>query len=282
MQDREPDYSAPDGAVCAEHAERPAAFTCPRCGNYACLFCWHALSQRCDACLQRDPAAAAPPIGWELPQTGLPGRYVSTLAGAFRPVRSAPAFAQPEIRSALRFFLLSALPFAALAGVIPHTKTMMFGGSLSITLQGKPTPGEIALDIVTAMAIQVGLFTLELAALALPYISLIRAYAEEARRPAAVRVLLYRSWLVPAATLLLYVGLWLLPASDPNTPTPLLPLLLTIQLLFYALLLVSMRACARLACGIGPMLSFTVTVIPFVIWMFVQLFLSRLSTMPMG
>jgi hypothetical protein len=279
MQDREPDYSAPDGAVCAEHAERPAAFTCPRCGNYACLFCWHPLSQRCDACLKRDPAAAAPPIGWEVPSASIVQRYVSTLGGAFRPVRSAPAFAQQEIRPALRFFLLSALPFAALAGVIPHTKTMMFGGSLSITLQGKPTPAEIALDVVTAMAIQLGLFTIELAALALPYTSLIRAYADEPRRAAAWRVLLYRSWLVPSATLLLYLGLWILPVADEKTPTPLLPVLLTVQLVFYALLLVSMRATARLACGIGPMLSFTVTVVPFVIWMFVQLFLSKLPTM---
>lgn len=280
MQDREPDYSAPSGAVCAEHAERPAAFTCPRCGNYACLFCWHALSQRCDACLKRDPAAAAPPIGWEVTHWSFAQRYLSTLGGAFRPVRSAPAFAQPEVRPALRFFLLSALPFAALAGVIPHTKTMMFGGSLSITLQGTPTSAEIALDVVTAMAIQLGLFTIELAALALPYTSLIRAYADEPRRAAAWRVLLYRSWLVPAATLLLYLGLWMLPVSDEKTPTPLLPLLLTVQLVFYALLLVSMRASARLACGIGPMLSFTVTVVPFVIWMFVQLFLSKLPAMP--
>jgi hypothetical protein len=280
MQDREPDYSAPDGAVCAEHAERPAAFTCPRCGNYACLFCWHPLSQRCDACLKRDPAAAAPPIGWEVPSASIMQRYVSTLGGAFRPVRSAPAFAQQEIRPALRFFLLSALPFAALAGVIPHTKTMMFGGSLAITLQGKPTAAEIALDVVTAMAIQLGLFTIELAALALPYTSLIRAYADEPRRAAAWRVLLYRSWLVPSATLLLYLGLWILPVTDEKTPTPMLPVLLTVQLVFYALLLVSMRATARLACGIGPMLSFTVTVVPFVIWMFVQLFLSKLPTLP--
>lgn len=276
MQDREPDYSAPEGAVCAEHHERPAAFTCPRCGNYACLFCWHPVSRRCDACLKRDPAAAAPPIAWEASQRSLIVRYLQTLASAFRPVLSAPAFAQPAQRPALSFFLASALPFAALAGVIPHTKLIMFGNTLTVKLQGSPTTEQLALDIALAMAIQLGLFACDFAALALPYVSLVRAYAEPDKRSAALRVLLYRSWLVPAATLIYYLGLWMLPAATADGVTPMWPVLVALQLLLNALILVSMRATARLACGIGPMLSFTVTAIPFVVWMFVQLFMSRL------
>jgi hypothetical protein len=274
MQEREPDLSAPEGAVCAEHHERPAAFTCPRCGNYACIFCWHALSSRCDACLKRDPAAAAPPLAWEARTSSGIGRYFSTLGSAFRPVRSAPAFARPEIRPALKFFLLSALPMAALAGVIPYTKTLMFGSSFAVTIQGHPSSAEIATDVVRAMLIQLGLFALDFGALALPFTSLVRAYAEEAKRPAALRALLYRTWLLPGASLLLYLGLWLLPGgATPEIASPFVLPLYVIQMMFSAMLLLSMQATARFACGIGPLLSYAVTAIPLVVWIMVQWFI---------
>jgi len=279
MQEREPDHSAPEGAVCAEHSERPAAFTCPRCGNYACIFCWHTLSHRCDACLKRDPAAAAPPLAWEAPKGSRVLRYFATLGSAFRPVQSAPAFARPDVGPALTFFLSSALPMAALAGVIPYTKTLMFGSSMAITVQGHPSTSDIAADVVRAMLIQLGLFTLEFAALALPFTSLVRAYAEEAKRPAALRALLYRSWLLPAFALLMFGVLWVLPGgATPKSPSPWYPLVGMIQLTFYALLVVSMRATARLACGITPLLSFVVTAVPFVIWMFQQWFVQEFVT----
>src|ERR1700753_3302047 len=119
MQD-ETDHTAPEGAVCAEHHDRPASFTCPRCGNYACMFCWHAVAERCDSCLKRDPAAAAPPLPWETREGSLLTRFFGTLVSALHPVHSAPAFARPGLRRALGFFALSAVPLAALAGVIPN------------------------------------------------------------------------------------------------------------------------------------------------------------------
>jgi hypothetical protein len=215
------------------------------------------------------------------------GRYFATLGSAFRPIQSAPAFARLDVAPALRFFLLTAVPMALLGGVIPYTKTLMFGSSLSITVQGNPTGAEIATDIVRAMLIQLGLFTLDFAALALPFTSLVRAYAEEAKRPAALRAMLYRGWLLPGATLIFFASLWLLPGgSTPETATPLLPLIVTVQLTFNALLLLTMRATARLACGITPLLSFAVTAVPLVIWvlvqLFVQTFVSRLLMPPPG
>jgi hypothetical protein len=48
---------------------------------------------------------------------------------------------------------------------------------------------------------------------------------------------------------------------------------MTIQLTFNALLLLSLRATARFACGITPLLSYTVTAVPLVIWMMVQWFI---------
>jgi hypothetical protein len=275
MQSSEPDHGAPEGASCAEHPDRPAAFTCPRCGKHACIFCWHALAVRCESCMQSDPAAAAPPLAWETPGGSLFGRYFATLGSAFRPVFTAPAFAQGDLRPALRFFLLSALPIAALAGVIPYTTTLLFGGAFSVAVQGQPSANGIALDIVAAMFIALGVFSFELAALWLPYVSLVRAYAPE-RRAAATRVLLYRSWLIPFASLVVFASLWVLPAPiDPKTPPVYLPLVGFAQLTLDALLLVSMRATARLACGIRPLLSYVVVAVPFVIWMFVQLIITR-------
>lgn len=274
MQERDPNHGAPEGAVCAEHQGRPAAFTCPRCGNYACIFCWHAQSSRCDACLKRDPAGAAPPIAWESPASSIFARYFSTLASAFRPVLSAPAFARPEIAPAVRFFLLSAVPMALLAGIIPYTKTMMFGSGLSITLQGQPSEAEIATDIVRAMLVKLGLFAIEFAAITVPFVSLVRAYADEAKRPAAMRAMLYRSWLLPGANLLFFAAVWLLPGgSSPDTATPLLPVLFMVQLTMNALVFLAMRSTARLAASIAPLLSFTVTAVPLVIWVLAQLFL---------
>ncbi|MBZ0120391.1 MAG: hypothetical protein K8H88_25590, partial [Sandaracinaceae bacterium] len=83
-RDDEPIESPPEGASCAEHPERPAAVICPRCGNYACLACWHMTVRRCHACLMRDPAAAAPPIPWET-QSNVFARFFGTLATAVRP-----------------------------------------------------------------------------------------------------------------------------------------------------------------------------------------------------
>jgi len=134
MQPSEPDHSAPEGTLCSEHPDRPAAFKCPRCGRFACIFCWHAFSMRCEFCLRIDPASAAPPVAWESGQGSVITRYFATLASAMSPVHTAPAFAHSEVAPAVRFFLLSALPVAALSGVIPYTKTLMFGSSMQVLL----------------------------------------------------------------------------------------------------------------------------------------------------
>ncbi|MET0388149.1 MAG: hypothetical protein ABW321_19410 [Polyangiales bacterium] len=277
MQDSRYQHSAPPGAACAEHPERPATFTCPRCGNYACLFCWHPIAERCDTCLKRDPAAAAPALPWETQHgTGIQ-RFLRTLGSAFQPVHTAPAFARPGLRRPLAFFLLTALPLAALAGVIPNTKTLMFGSSFSVVVQGHPTPSAIALDVVVAMLMQVLIFSIDFAAIALPYTSLVRAYATPDRRGAALRVLLYRSWLAPFAALFFNLGLWMLPGGDkPDELTPLLPLLGIVQFMLHMLILSSMRASARLACGIGALMSFVVVAIPVTVFVFVQLFIARI------
>lgn len=278
-EDQDTDLSAPEGAACAQHPERPAAFTCPRCGNYNCVFCFHPVPGRCEACLKRDPAAAAPPVPWETTEGSALSRFGKTLADGFSPVRTAPAFATPELARARTFFLLTALPLAALAGVIPNTKTLMFGGNFAITVQGKVTASEIALDVLQAMGIQLAMFCVHLAVLAAPYLSLVRAYAVPEHRNAAGRVLLYRAWLLPSATLLFFLGAWALPAEAFQVPLPDAPkppklhvmvaltrdLLSLGTMLLNVLLLVAMRSTARLACGIPTLLSYVVVGVPLVL-----------------
>ena len=277
MQEPQSPHNAPPGAACAEHPERPATFTCPRCGNSACLFCWHAIAERCYTCLKRDPAAAAPALPWETQQGSIVSRFLRTLTSAFQPVQTAPAFARPGLRQAWLFFALSALPLAALAGVIPRTKTLMFGSALKIVVQGHPSTTAIALDVLTAMSLQLLAFGVDFAALALPYTSLLRAYAPADRANAGLRVLFYRSWLAPFATLCLYVGAWVLPSEpSPDEPARVYQFLLFGQLMLNILLLSSMRATARLACGVGALLSFVVVAIPLIVWTFAQLFAERL------
>jgi hypothetical protein len=90
-------------------------------------------------------------------------------------------------------------------------------------------------------------------------------------------VLLYRSWLAPCATLLFFLGLWMLPGgASPNEPTQLLSVLIVLQFVMNALLLISMRATARLACGIGALLSFVVVAVPLVVCAIAQVFVARL------
>lgn len=272
MQEPQPQHRAPQGAACADHPERPAAFTCPRCGNYVCLFCWHPVAERCDTCLKRDPAAAAPALPWETQQGGELERFLRTLGGSFRPLHTAPAFARPGAKRAIRFFLLTAVPLAALAGIIPRTKTLLFG-NFNVLPQGSPTDAEIALDVLSAMGMQLWAFTVEFAALALPYVSLVRAYAPAERHGAAMRVLLYRSWLSPFATLVMNVAAWLLPSSGAadGLPRYMEPFAIA-HMLLHLMLLSSLRATARLACGVGSLLSYVIVIISVMVWALVQLF----------
>ncbi len=194
---------------------------------------------------------------------------------AFRPVLTAPAFAQSELGPARSFFLCSAVPLAALAGVIPLTKTLLFGSLGSVTVQHHASGGAIALDVVLAMLAQIAWFALDLLALALPFNSLVRAYAAEPRRAAAMRVLFYRFWLSPAAQLLFFALLWMLPpAATPDAAPPFAEGVYFLRFFLNALLFVAMRATARLACGIGPLLSYAVVVVPFLLWNMIQPFIA--------
>ena len=262
---------APDGASCAEHPERAARFTCPRCGSFVCAACWHDPVSRCIRCLRRDPTEAAPPIAWEQRERSLPARYLATLAGALSPLRTAPAFAHHDVRAAQRFALISAVPFALLAGIIPHTRTLLFKGHFQVQVLNKASPGEIALDVLQAGAVQLTFNLVELLSLLLPFVTLVRAYAP-GRQHAAARMLYYRAWLLPVGWLLIYATYFLLPSAETNQASAMLLLLADSvrQLVVPLLLIMGMSATARAACGLGPGSSLIVVAVPTVLMLVVH------------
>jgi hypothetical protein len=271
---QEPDIGAPEGATCAEHRDRMALFKCPRCGRNACLTCFHAPVARCVTCMRRDPTEASPPLPFEAGDGTALGRFFRTFGTAFYPWRSAPAFARPGLKPAVLFFMLSSLPMILISGIMPHTRTLWFAAG-EIVVQGTPTQQMIALDVARAIGVQVGLSAVELLSLLLPFASLVAAYAPE-RKEAAIRLVLYRFWLGPAAALLGQAAAWSLPlavATAPLEPGEMLPAPIMIAAIAQAALrvfqLLALIATSRLACGLSVPMSLVVVGVPIVLQLLV-------------
>ena len=229
-----------------------------------CLFCWHDALDRCDACLRHDPASAAPALPWEQEGLSFGARYLGTLGTAFSPMRSAPAFAAGDLGPAVACFLRSAIPLAVLAGIIPHTRTVLFGPGFSTTLLGQVSTVELVADVIRAAGVQLAYLLVTVLALILPYASLVRAYAP-GRQVTAARVLLYRLWLVQGGALLQGLLAW----AGPDTAgyfnvVALVPF--TAQIL----VMVAMGFAARLACGLGMLMSIVVVALPFLLLILVE------------
>lgn len=272
MNSPSPDLRAPEGSSCAEHPERSAQFRCPRCANTVCIVCWQPSFARCQRCLLQAPAEAAQPIAWERePSSGF-ARYFGTLASVVHPITSAPAFASGPVRPAARFALYTALPLAMIAGIMPHTQLLLFE-SLTVRVLGTPSGFELGVDVLRAMLIETVLSAIRFGCLFFPFVSLVRAYAEPQRHEAAMRMMFYRAWVVPAFMLLYYYGVhWPLPVG-PEPPAVLPPLSVvsgSVTLLLLMLTMMAMSATARVACGLGPLLSMVVVVVPITLLLLVQ------------
>lgn len=251
---------APEGSLCHRHQDRQAYVTCPLCHKHCCAFCYHSRFGRCESCLQLDPASAVAPVPFE-EDRGFVSRVGMTLLNAFQPSMTAPAFARSEHRAALRFLLLTALPLSLLAGVIPHTRSLLFADGV-IHVLGRPTGGAMALDLGRAMAVQLALDAVHLMALWLPFVSLLRAYAGEEKAEYGRRALLYRAWLLPASTLLTGLILW--PQSEPTagqSPAQGVLFLLAFPQLLPIFLLLAMGYTARYACALSTMWSILIVII---------------------
>jgi len=268
MSEEEPERieSAPDGSTCAEHPERPALVTCPRCGSYCCIGCWHGAVKRCHACLLRDPL---PPVPWADPELGLARRFFGTLRDAFSPTRSATTFSRGAWQKGIGFALLTALPLAVISGIIPFTHTLRFGPSWLVDTIGSPSGSTIALDVLQAIGIGLLFAVLKLALMTAPYLSLTSAYGKPTESQPARQVMLYRGWLLllgGRTGLLLGLVIWGFP-DDPSET--MLLVAEVISLLPLMVLLWSMTATARMA-QVGPIASMVVVLVPFVVLFLVE------------
>jgi len=262
----EPVAAAPDGSTCAEHPERSALVTCPRCGNYACISCWHGSAKRCHACLMRDPL---PPVPWADSDKGFGARLFGTFAQAFSPTASAPTFTRGEWRRGISFAVLTALPIALLSGIIPFTMLLRFGPDGIVAAIGSPTQPDLALDVARATGLGVIFGVIKLAVMTFPFLSLTKAYGSPNEAQPARQVMLYRAWLLllgGRTGLLLGIVIWFLPA-DPSETFQLVAEV--ISLLPLMALLWSMTSTARMA-GVGPFASMVVVLIPFIVLFLVE------------
>lgn len=267
MSDEEdPAESAPEGSTCAEHPEHPAVLTCPRCGSYCCITCWQSAVKRCHPCLLRDPL---PPVPWADEQKGLGARFVGTIVGAFSPTSTAPTFTRGEWTRGLSFLALTALPIAILSGIIPFTHHLRFGPTWFVGPIGDPSGPNIALDVAQAIGLGLLFGAVKLGLIAVPFLSLTRAFGVPVPSEPARQVMLYRGWLLLLAGrtgLLLGVVIWGMPAEPSST---MLLLAEVISLMPLMIMLWSMTSTARMM-RIGPLASMIVVMIPFALLILVE------------
>lgn len=197
-----------------------------------------------------------------------------TLWQAFSPIMTSPSFAKSDaLKPAVIFALLTAVPLAFLQGIIPWTHTLTFTHVFHYRRIGDPTGSEILMDIARAGGIgcldSLGTYAL----LAASYVSLTKAFGTKRRgatadpERAALRAVLYRAWLAPMLAglgLPAMLFMWALPEDAGEAAVY---GLLIISTLPFLMLFISLRSAARQSAGCGPLASFTVVLIPFVLKM---------------
>jgi hypothetical protein len=217
------------------------------------------------------------PMGWEDDALPWYQRLYRTLGATFAPLESLHAVANGGVAPALRFALLSALPFMFLWAVVPFTHTLRFGPSFDVAvLPHGAMP--IELDIVRALAIGLVFSGLSQLSWALPFASLVAAFSDGSRpedpRRAGWRTALYRMWVIPFGMTVFFVVVWGLPAGPNDFVAELA--VLGLQMLPRMLILVHCHVMARYfgANGFGALV---VSVVPLVVQWAVGLSLQELA-----
>ncbi|MFO0711265.1 MAG: hypothetical protein U0353_15560 [Sandaracinus sp.] len=270
QRDEEPPIeSAPEGASCSEHADRPALVICPRCGSFACLSCWHGALKRCHACVVRQPS---PPVPFEDPSRNAIAGFFATLGDAGSPVITAPSFRHPGIGRALLFFVVTFPLLGALSGIVPYTALVLFGSSFAVTLQGQPSDDMLAFDVARAAGLGLMVALGQWLALTLPFVSLSNAFAEKGHPDAPLRAMLYRGWLLAAFLLAQYAMPLALPAAAGGTGALFAMLIAMVP---FVLLLSTMRATTRMGSGVGALTALLTVAVPFAMMIGASYFLDR-------
>jgi hypothetical protein len=262
-----------EGAACSVHPDRTAFRVCPACNRNACLGCWHPSISRCHACLVKD-AKTFPSVPWEDRSRSILGRFVLTLSSALSPDSGAPGFARESDTTGAVFAVLTLVPLGLLSGIIPYTRTLLFGTGFEIRVVAGADPQAIAIDVLVAAFTGLLVSVVSWLAVALPYVSLSRAYSDRGVATAPVRMMNYRGWLIPLHLTLMALLPWCLP-SPPSEVAYLLSQLLA--LVPIVLLLAAMRSVARMGSGAGPIATFAILIVPLTILFIAQGMLGPLA-----
>lgn len=277
MADPDDDDEGPElpleGASCAVHGDRMAFRVCPSCNKNACLACWHPSIARCHACLVRD-ANTFPPVPWEDRSRSLPVRFVLNALSALSPDSGAPGFARESDTRGAIFALLTIVPLGLASGIIPYTRTLLFGQAFEIQVTRGADGDAITTDVLVAALTGLLVSVVSWLAVALPYVSLSRAYADRGVSTAPLRLMNYRGWLIPLHMTLAAFLPWCLPAPLGAEAYMLSQLLALVPII---LLLAAMRSVARMGSGAGPIATFAILLVPLTLMFVSQAMLAPLA-----
>ncbi len=216
------------------------------------------------------------PLAWEDDALPWPQRLSRTFGATFAPLATLHAVVHGEIAPAVRFMLVSALPFMALWAIIPFTHTLLFKPEFALEVVHAPGGPPVALDVARAVAIGVGLSVISLLSWGVPFVSLLRGFADGPRPEdpsrAAWRTVLYRAWVIPCGMAFFSFMLWALPKQ----PNPFLIELIVIgfRMLPRVLILIHCHAVARYF-GLSGFGALAVSVLPLVVEWAVDLTVQR-------
>lgn len=224
-----------------------------------------------------------------------PVRWLRTLGQGFRPIQTAGSFARgSQLALPIVFLLTTWLPLAFLQGIIPFTHTLRFGDRFGVERIGQPSDAEVQFDILRAGGISLLVQSAVLTVMIASFVSLCRAYghvppgavdAHEPLRRFSLRGVLYRAFWLPLGGnfgLLFGLVLWGLPASvEPGFALELL--LAAAAGVPFVFAFVALRNIARRACGVSPLVSLIVVIVPFVLAFLVEaVFLGDLHSGVLG
>jgi hypothetical protein len=220
------------------------------------------------------------PIAWEAPELSFPRRLFGTLRSTFSPLTSIQAVSSGRVGPALSFGLLWTLPWMPLWAIMPFTHSLWFKHNFTVEVLSGKTSLSVPWDIARAAAIGIVLSCIRLLCWALPFASLLRAFASNSPTReadvnpahAAWRLVLYRTWVVPCGLSLLTLLAWSLP-PEPS------PFLIELSLLVFRwlppiLVLSHFFAMARYF-GVAGLASIAVAGIPFVLEVAVGLWVGQ-------
>jgi hypothetical protein len=204
---------------------------------------------------------------WEAPGLSFPRRLFGTLRSTFSPLRTIQAVSSGSVSAALGFCLIWTLPWMPLWAIMPFTHSLLFKHSFGLEVVRDKGALSVPWDVARAAGIGVLLSSVAMLSWALPFASLLRAFAKTRDagvdpRHAAWRMVLYRAWVVPCGLSLLALCAWSLP-PEPNRFLIEISLL-AFQLLPRILVLMHCFAMARYF-GVEGLASFAVAVVPLVV-----------------